>query len=140
MTYATPATLDLLKMPHSRKAALGPLVKVDMMKASVITHLKSLLEVSDVEMSVLVGIPSRSYHRHKNSSEALKPAQADSTLRVGRVLQEARQVFGDGAKALRWLKSTHPVLGAEPIALIGSDAGAQVVLDELIRIQWGDLA
>ena len=41
----------------------------------------------------MLGIPGRSYHRHKGSGEALKPAQADSTLRVGRVLQEARQVF-----------------------------------------------
>ena len=139
-TYATPATLALLKVPHVRKAARGNLVLVDTLKASVISHLKELLDVSDAEMSTLLGIPGRSYHRHKGSGEALKPAQADSTLRVGRVLQEARQVFGDAAKALRWLKSMHPVLAAAPIGLIGSDAGAQAVLDELMRVQWGDLA
>lgn len=139
-TYATPATLELLKVPHTRKAARGNLVLVDTLKASVISHLKDLLDVSDAEMAALLGIPGRSYHRHKSSREPLKPAQADSTLRVGRVLQETRQVFGDDAKALRWLKAVHPVFVTAPIELMGSDAGAQAILDELVRVQWGDLA
>ena len=56
------------------------------------------------------------------------------------MLQEARNTFGDDGKVLRWLKTKHPMLGDRPIDLLGSDAGAQAVTDELVRIQWGDVA
>jgi uncharacterized protein (DUF2384 family) len=50
-------------------------------------------------------------------------------------------VFGGYGKAAVWLHARHPLLaGAAPFTLLGSDAGAKSVSDELIRIDHGDFA
>lgn len=50
------------------------------------------------------------------------------------------RVFGDPELAERWLGTKHQLLDQEPIKMLTSDEGAQKVLDELTRIQWGDWA
>jgi putative toxin-antitoxin system antitoxin component (TIGR02293 family) len=62
-------------------------------------------------------------------------------LRIARVVEESARVFGGYEKAAAWLRARHPLLaGAAPFALLGSDAGAKSVSDELIRIDHGDFA
>ncbi len=139
-TFATAETLNLLKVRHAPKDRRGDLVQVKALPSVALSHLKMLLDITDAQLAELIGVPPRSYHRHKGSGEALKPAQADSALRIARVVREAIRVFDDTGKALRWIKAPNPILGAAPLELIGSDAGSQAVQDELMRIHWGDLA
>ncbi len=86
----------------------------------------------------VVGIAARTAARRK-AERFLKPDEADRVLRVARVFEEAARVFGGHAKAAAWLRARHPLLGgAAPFELLGSDAGAKAVSDELVRIEHGD--
>jgi putative toxin-antitoxin system antitoxin component (TIGR02293 family) len=55
--------------------------------------------------------------------------------------QLANRVFGDKAKAHRWLRKPKRSLGGDtPLTYLGSETGARVVEDMLLRIESGILA
>ena len=56
------------------------------------------------------------------------------------VAARAVAFFEDANKAWRWLAASSPVLGARPLDLLGTTAGVAAVLDELLRLEVGDLA
>ncbi|RRU06573.1 MbcA/ParS/Xre antitoxin family protein [Stenotrophomonas sp. 278] len=70
----------------------------------------------------------------------MSKAESDSAQRIARVTSEAERVFGDATKAGRWLSSVSTILGAKPLDLLATDAGARDVEYELMRIDQGDLA
>jgi putative toxin-antitoxin system antitoxin component (TIGR02293 family) len=62
----------------------------------------------------------------------------DRVLRLARISAEADRVFGDSAKASRWLRRPNPALaGRAPIELLASETGAQAVDELLIQIDHG---
>jgi putative toxin-antitoxin system antitoxin component (TIGR02293 family) len=72
---------------------------------------------------------------------AISEQETNRLLRVARVTQYAVAVFGSQAKAKAWLTTPSPQLeGLAPLALLGSDHGAEAVIDELTRIEYGDFA
>ncbi|WP_425492567.1 antitoxin Xre/MbcA/ParS toxin-binding domain-containing protein [Lysobacter changpingensis] len=54
------------------------------------------------------------------------------------LLRKAESVFGNSAKARRWLGAYSAVLGATPLALSSSKQGRRLVYDELTRIDHGN--
>ena len=88
----------------------------------------------------LMGIPERTRSRRRHEG-FLKPDEADRLLRIGRVFEEAIRVFGSEEKAAGWLKTPSPVFeDSAPLAYLVSDAGAQAVSEEIVRIDFGDFA
>ncbi len=62
-------------------------------------------------------------------------------MRVARVFGEAIRVFGSESKAAAWLKTSNPFFqDAPPLRYLDSDAGAHVVSEEIVRIDFGDFA
>lgn len=88
----------------------------------------------------VIGLAPRTALRRQREGY-LKPYEADRLLRVGRVFEEATRVFGSETKAARWLATPSVALSdALPLSLLDSDAGTQVLADELTRIDFGDFA
>lgn len=106
----------------------------------VIAFLAQRLDVSQESLLQVSDIAPGTFHRRQQSDENLTPAESDRVLRISRVAQDAERVFGDAAKASRWLKSENRILGAVPLALLGTDAGAKEVEMELGRIDHGIFA
>ena len=71
-----------------------------------------------------------------------RPRQkADRAIRIARVAELAEQIFGDKAKADRWMRKPKRALGgATPLAYLASKAGARHVEEMLYRIDSGFLA
>jgi putative toxin-antitoxin system antitoxin component (TIGR02293 family) len=118
----------------------GPLVDLDerTVTFAALAALAVRLEVPAETLLAVVGIPARTAARRK-AERYLKPDEADRVLRVARVFEESARIFGGHAKAAAWLRARHPLLGgAAPFELLGSDAGAKAVSDELVRIGHGD--
>jgi putative toxin-antitoxin system antitoxin component (TIGR02293 family) len=68
-------------------------------------------------------------------------ASENLATRSERVIALAEKVFGDRAKANRWLRESKYALdGATPLACLASEAGAQAVEDMLHQIQHGMIA
>lgn len=85
-------------------------------------------------------IPPRTFHRRQQLDQTLSPSESDRVLRIARIASEAERVFGSPDKSSRWLSTAHPVLGATPLDLLGTDAGTQDVEEELGRIEHGIFA
>jgi putative toxin-antitoxin system antitoxin component (TIGR02293 family) len=66
--------------------------------------------------------------------------ETDKALRLARITELGEKVFGNKEKANRWLRKQKRSLdGQSPLTYLGSEAGARVVEEMLLRIDSGIL-
>jgi putative toxin-antitoxin system antitoxin component (TIGR02293 family) len=95
---------------------------------------------SQDEIFALV-VPRRTYARRVKRREPLTVEETDRAVRLARVAELAVRIFGDKAKAHRWLRKPKRTLGqATPLTYLASEAGARLVEDMLYRIDSGFFA
>lgn len=95
---------------------------------------------SEAEIFDLV-IPKRTLARRRAANDPLTVEETDKVLRLKRIAVQAERVFGDPAKANRWLRKPKRALnGATPVAFLASEEGARVVEKMLLRIEHGMFA
>ena len=95
---------------------------------------------SEAEIFALV-VPKRTLARRRADNELLTVEETDKALRLKRIAVQAERVFGDPAKAHRWLRKPKRALNGEtPVAFLASEAGARVVEQMLNRIDHGMFA
>jgi putative toxin-antitoxin system antitoxin component (TIGR02293 family) len=92
---------------------------------------------SERELSDLV-VPKRTLARRRSGNELLTIEETDKALRLKRIATLAERVFGDSAKAHRWLRKTKRSLSGDmPLAYLASENGARIVEEMLGRIEHG---
>jgi putative toxin-antitoxin system antitoxin component (TIGR02293 family) len=92
---------------------------------------------SDEEIWRLV-VPRRTLARRQVANEPLTIEETDKALRLERIAVHAERVFGDPAKAHRWLRKPKRALnGATPVDFLVSEACARIVEEMLLRIEHG---
>jgi putative toxin-antitoxin system antitoxin component (TIGR02293 family) len=92
---------------------------------------------SEREISNLV-VPKRTLARRRAAGELLTVEETDKALRLKRIARLAERIFGDVAKARRWLrKPKRSLLGDAPVDYLASENGARVVEEMLGRIEHG---
>ena len=95
---------------------------------------------SDEEIWALV-VPKRTLARRVKKSEPLTVEETDRALRLERVATLADRVFGNPAKAHRWMRQPKNMLnGATPVDFLASETGARKVEEMLYQIQHGIFA
>jgi len=86
-------------------------------------------------------VPRRTYARRKQAKASLSAEESDRAVRLARLTEMAERVFGDPARAHRWLRKPSPMLdGATPLSLMRSETSAQLVEQALHRIDYGMFA
>ena len=137
------STLELVRTTRpAARSARGTLVEIRVRTVpwAAVEHLSTRLGVGPAVLLELIGLADRTAVRRQKEG-FLKPDEADRLLRVGRVFEEAVRVFGSETKAAKWLNAPSVVFDrSTPLSLLDCDAGAQVVSEELIRIDFGDFA
>lgn len=139
---ANPSTLKLLGAKQRRTPAALNLVEIgtNTVPFTAVETLSRKLGIDSHQLLEIIGLAPRTALRRRRDGY-LKADEADRLLRVARVFEEATRVFGSETKASQWLNSPHALLDdAAPRTLLASDAGAQQVRDELVRIEYGDFA
>jgi len=92
---------------------------------------------SEDEVFSLV-IPKRTLARRRAGHEPLTVEETDKALRLRRTAVLAEKVFGEPAKAHRWLRKPKRALNGEtPVAFLASEEGARIVEEMLYRIDHG---
>jgi putative toxin-antitoxin system antitoxin component (TIGR02293 family) len=95
---------------------------------------------SETEIFALV-VPERTLARRRAKREPLTFEETDKALRLARIAELANKAFGDKDKARRWLRKPKRSLDGEtPLVYLGSETGARVVEEMLLRIESGILA
>jgi putative toxin-antitoxin system antitoxin component (TIGR02293 family) len=80
---------------------------------------------------------SRSTLQRRKAAGRLSPDESDKVIRLSRLLEHARNVFGDIEKARAWLKFPQRGLGgAVPLDYAETEVGAREVDNLLGRIEY----
>ena len=108
-------------------------------KTRAVNKLSERLAYPKDDLLSIINVKGRTAQRREKEG-TLSEDESDRLYRIARVTEKAERVFGSTQKAHEWLKSENSVFrGASPLSLLGSDAGAEAVTDELGRIEFGDL-
>jgi putative toxin-antitoxin system antitoxin component (TIGR02293 family) len=114
--------------------------RTPLLYASAVGLLADRLDIEEKQLLDVSSIPKRTFHRRQQKAETLSATETDRVLRIARIASLATQVFGSDEKARRWLSKDNRMLGAMPLQMLATDAGAHEVEAELNRIEFGDFA
>jgi putative toxin-antitoxin system antitoxin component (TIGR02293 family) len=83
-------------------------------------------------------VPRRTLVHRKNRHELLTHDESDRAVRIARITSLAEEVFGDDTKASRWLRKAKARFeGRPPLELLRTEAGARLVEEMLLQLDYG---
>jgi putative toxin-antitoxin system antitoxin component (TIGR02293 family) len=104
----------------------------------LITHLQSLLDLTDAETADLIGRSRSTYTRYRDAGRSLQPVEAERAVRAARILALAVATFGTIEKAGTWMREENYALGEKtPLEMAETDFGARAVRDLLRGLEHG---
>lgn len=104
-----------------------------------VEKLSEFLGTSVSELMGVIEVNERTAQRRREQG-SLTADESDRLARIARVTRRAVEALGDADRGREWLRRPNRALrGHAPLALLGTDAGAERVTDELGRIEFGDL-
>jgi len=93
--------------------------------------------LSDNEIYQLV-VPRRTLTHRVASRQPLSQHESDRAVRVARITAMAEQIFGDPKRAWRWLRKPKRRFGGKsPLAMLTTEAGAHLVEEMIIQLEYG---
>lgn len=93
--------------------------------------------MSDEEIYSFI-LPRRTLVHRKNRHEPLTHDESDRAVRLARITSLAEEVFGDDAKASRWLRKAKARFeGRGPLEMLRTEAGARLVEEMLLQLDYG---
>jgi putative toxin-antitoxin system antitoxin component (TIGR02293 family) len=93
--------------------------------------------MSDEEIYSFI-VPRRTLVHRKNRHEPLTHDESDRAVRLARMTSLAEEVFGDDAKAARWLRKAKTRFeGRSPLEMLRTEAGARLVEEMLLQLDYG---
>jgi putative toxin-antitoxin system antitoxin component (TIGR02293 family) len=122
----------------------GTAERMDLMKLSqkgvnkdALIRLAEYLDLSLSQMAELLPVTQRTIQRY-DRKHRFNQAVSEHILQMTEVALRGSNVFGSRDKFVTWMKAESPALGNRtPASLLGSRFGAELVLDELGRIEHG---
>ena len=125
------------KPPDSRRVIA--LVRAGL-PALALAQAVEYLEVPQGELLAALRIPVSSFHRKVAEGKALSAEESEKLLRLGEVARCAQATFGGVAAAKEWLTTQNAALGATPLSLMDTEAGAGQVRRVLATLDYGGVA
>ena len=96
--------------------------------------------LSDEEIYTYI-VPRRTLVHRKSKREPLTHDESDRAVRIARIASLAEEVFGDDAKAGRWLRKIKERFdGRTPLEVSRTEAGARLVEEMLLQLDYGIFA
>jgi putative toxin-antitoxin system antitoxin component (TIGR02293 family) len=102
--------------------------------------LSAVVQQYGISRDVLCGILhlSRRNLLRRKEQDRLSPDESDRLYRLARVLAHANRVFEDPEESADWIQAPNAALGKQqPLALLDTDIGVQLVDQVLGRIEHG---
>ena len=100
-----------------------------------LTHLKKEFLVG------MLNISSKTLDRYRKTEKRLTPSASELILKLYTLYQKGEKIFGTPDEFRKWIEEPAYGLGYKvPITMLQTSAGIDLIMDELIRIEYGDLA
>ncbi len=93
--------------------------------------------ITDVEIYSFV-VPRRTLVHRKTRRERLTHEESDRAVRIARISALSEEVFGNDAKAARWLRKSKARFEQKtPLEMLRTEAGARLVEEMLLQLDYG---
>jgi putative toxin-antitoxin system antitoxin component (TIGR02293 family) len=102
-----------------------------------VRNLQKALDLPLEKIAAFLGMSRATLHRRKTQGK-IASDESEKLIRYQRLLEKAREVFGDSESARNWLVQPQRGLGdAKPIEFAKTELGAREVENLLGRIEYG---
>jgi putative toxin-antitoxin system antitoxin component (TIGR02293 family) len=129
-----------LKKTLTSSLELMPVIRRGLPSASL-ESVSKRMDLSAIATIESLGLAKRTIARRLQEKQTLTAEESERVVRLARVLAQATDILGSVEKARRWLQKPNRALGGEvPIRMLDTDIGANAVLEELGRIEYGVFA
>ncbi|QJD80020.1 type II RES/Xre toxin-antitoxin system antitoxin [Spirosoma rhododendri] len=83
----------------------------------------------------------KTFQRYEREQKKLNPQDSEKVLKIMALFQTGEAVFGTADAFRRWMDKPAYGLGNQvPFDLLHTSGGIDLVTDEVVRIEYGDLA
>ncbi|GAB4020431.1 type II RES/Xre toxin-antitoxin system antitoxin [Spirosoma koreense] len=83
----------------------------------------------------------KTFQRYEREQKKLNPQDSEKVLKIVALFQLGESVFGSAKAFRQWMDKPAYGLGNQvPFELLHTSGGIDLVLDEVVRIEYGDLA
>lgn len=126
-----------------RNIATSPQALIDQMREGeiareAIKRVSHTLGIAQDRLFVDLSLPRSTLKARMSSGARLAPLEQDRIYRTEAVYARALAVLGDEESARQWMQRTHrSVGGVTPMSLLDTQAGYDLVIDTLSRIEHG---
>ena len=101
----------------------------------------SALNMPRSSLVMALGLSERTVARRLKGGIRLTPEESAKMVRLAKVFSRAVEVFEDSQSATNWLNTSNHSLGnIEPLTLLDTEIGGDIVLDALGRLEHGIFA
>lgn len=106
--------------------------------AQIAPDVAQRLGLSQDKLFETLRLPKSTMKARLGKAQLLSPVEQDRMYRADRLWERALAVFEDEDACRAWIKRENRTLGGEaPLALLDTEAGYELVLDTLGRIEYG---
>lgn len=107
----------------------------------VFQSLADRLNYTIKQWSKYLHITERTIQRYKKENKPFEPMQSERIIKIGVLHSRGAAIFGSEESFESWMRSQSVALGSiQPIELLDSGFGIEMLMDELGRIEHGVLA
>ncbi|MFN8355877.1 MAG: antitoxin Xre/MbcA/ParS toxin-binding domain-containing protein [Spirosomataceae bacterium] len=111
------------------------------LKASAFFDLVLVTGYEKERLASFFNLSLKTFQRYEQEDKKLDPASSELTLKLMALFKKGEEVFGSTDATRRWLEKPAYGLGNQlPVDFLCTTGGIDLVMDELIRIEYGDLA
>lgn len=83
----------------------------------------------------------KTFQRYEREQRKLNPQDSEKVLKIMALFQTGESVFGSADAFRRWMDKPAYGLGNQvPFDLLHTSGGIDLITDEVVRIEYGDLA
>lgn len=109
--------------------------------ASVLFDLINLTHLNKDFIANMLNLSTKTIDRYRHGEKRLNPASGELMLKLFSLFKKGEIVFGNSDEFQKWIEKPAYGLGYKiPKELMQTPAGIDLIMDELIRIEYGDLA
>jgi putative toxin-antitoxin system antitoxin component (TIGR02293 family) len=109
--------------------------------ASAVFDLIDLTHLNKDFFSGILNISSKTLDRYRKAEKRLAPSASQLMLKLFTLYRKGEEIFGNLEEFQKWIEEPAYGLGSKiPRTLFQTPAGIDLIMDELVRIEYGDLA
>jgi putative toxin-antitoxin system antitoxin component (TIGR02293 family) len=109
--------------------------------ASAIFDLIDLTHLDKKFFAGMLNLSTKTLDRYRQGDKQLNPASGELMLKILSLFKKGEKIFGNSEEFQKWIEQPAYGLGFKiPKELMQTTSGIDLVVDELVRIEYGDIA